>query len=222
MDSRSALPGDCPVTWALILANLFTFLLEFLGVPLSGAFAFTTLFPLARPWTFVTYPLVGADSIVGVLLGAYVFWLLGGSLERSWGGRDYLFFLGLTTLATSLSLWIGAALLDRVVGLGGLWMPVAAVTVAWSALNPHERLLVSFVIPVEGRWLGLLAAVLVFFSFRFPMGLFALAGCGAAWWYARGGRYATNPLAAYRHWRRRREFRRLLDRDRWDDFKGSS
>jgi len=214
MYGRRALPGDCPVTWVLILANLCTFLLGFLGYPVPDAFAFHTLFPLARPWTFLTYPLVGADSVVGVLLSAYVFWLFGGSLERAWGARDYLVFLGLTALATALSLWIGAALLDRGAVLGGLWMPVAAATVAWATLNPYERILVYFAIPVEGRWLGVLAGVLVFFSFRFPMGLFALAGCGAAWWYARGGRFAANPLAAYRQWRRRREFRRLWGRDR--------
>ncbi|MDR5709270.1 MAG: rhomboid family intramembrane serine protease [Armatimonadota bacterium] len=213
MYGRSPLPGDCPLTWALVLVNLFTFLLDFLGFPLSDAFAFNTLSPLARPWSFLTYPLVGADSIVGLLLGAYVFWLLGGSLERAWGGRDYLLFLGLTILATALGLWIGAALLNRVAVLAGLWMPVAAVTVAWATLNPYERLLVYFAIPVEGRWLGLVAAVIVFFSFQFPLGAFALGGCGVAWWYARGGRYVTNPLEAYRRWRRRREFRRLWDRD---------
>ncbi|MCS7171867.1 MAG: DUF1751 domain-containing protein [Armatimonadetes bacterium] len=214
MYGRRSLPGDCPVTWALILTNLVTFLLDFLGFPLPEAFAFTTLVPFSRPWSFLTYPLAGADAIVGLLLGAYVFWLLGGSLERAWGGRDYLIFLGLTTLATALGLWIGATLLDRVAVLAGLWMPVAAATVAWATLNPYERLLVYFAIPVEGRWLGLLAVVIVFFSFRFPLGVFALTGCGVAWWYARGGRYASSPLEAYRRWRRRREFRRLWNRDR--------
>ncbi|MDR7415481.1 MAG: rhomboid family intramembrane serine protease [Armatimonadota bacterium] len=209
-----ALPGDCPVTWTVILLNLLTFFLDFLGLAVPFALAFDTLSPLARPWTLLTYPLFGGGSIVGVLLSAYVFWLLGGSLERAWGTRDYLLFLGLTTLATALGVWVGAVLLRRVAVLAGLWMPVAATTVAWAALNPYERLLVYFAVPVEGRWLGLLAAVLVFFSFRFPLGIFALAGCGAAWWYARSGRYATNPLAAYRRWRRRREFRRLWDEDR--------
>lgn len=208
------------MTWALIGANLLTFLWAFAGfaVPL----AFDTVSVPVRPWTALTYPLVGSGSIIGVLLGAYAFWLLGGSLERAWGARDYVVFLTLVTLATALGVWAGAALLGEIVFLAGLWFPLAAVTVAWSAINPYERLLVYFAIPVEGRWLGVLAAVLVFFSFRFPLGLFALAGCGAAWWYARGGRYATNPLTAYHRWRRRREFRRLVGRDRWDDFNGSS
>ena len=84
-------------------------------------------------------------------------------------------------------------------------------------------------------WTG--AAVLVFFSFAFPLGFFALGGCAFAWWYVRAGRYALsggritgrsrrargidrrmmaerrttlNPLALYRRWRLKRQFTRLM------------
>jgi len=96
--------------------------------------------------------------------------------------------------------------------------------------------LLYFALPVEARWLGILAAVFVVISQPFPLGVFALAGCGVAWWYVRQGRYLSirsprprrrlerehaltvNPIAWYRRWRLRRQFMRLMKRSgRGDD-----
>lgn len=214
----NSLPGHCPVTWALVLANGVTFLASFLGVPLPLSFHPYTV--AARPWTLLTYALDGSGSVVSLLLSGYVLWLFGGSLERGWLGRDYLRFLVLTTAAPAVGLWLAEVWLGRAAGLSGLWVPVAACAVAWSLLHPGERLLVYFAIPVDGRWIGILSAVLVFFSFPFPLGAFALAGCAVAWRYASGGRYrmqhvsvrVPNPLEAFRRWRRKREFLRLMRR----------
>lgn len=209
---REFLPGDCPLTWAVIGLNLLTFLLDFAGFPAPLRLGFDTLSFPARPWTALTYPLVGTGPILALLVGAYAFWLFGGSLERAWGGHDYLLFLALASVTSALGLWVGAVLLREGAVLAGLWLPLAAATVAWSAIHPYERLLVYFAIPLEGRWLGILTAVLVFFSFPFPLGLFALSGCAFARWYARAGRYGwlTSPLESFRRWRRRRHLRRIL------------
>jgi membrane associated rhomboid family serine protease len=229
------LPGDCPVTWALIGANVLTFLTSFLGFGgVWNSLVFTSGgFPSA-PWTALTYPLVAGGQILWLLLGGYIFWLFGGSLERAWGRRDYLVFLALVAAAPAVAVWLGSAVAGRVVVLDGLWLPLAAATVAWATINPAERMLLYFVIPIEARWLGVLVVVLVVFSYPFPLGLFALAGCAAAWWYVRQGRYGVfrgrsgparapsrgrgarrgmpwNPLAWIRRWRLRRQFRRVID-----------
>ncbi len=219
------LPGDCPVTWGLILANAATFVLSFLGLPLPLAFSPYTV--PSRPWTVGTYALDGAGPVLSLLLSAYALWVFGGSLERGWGARDYGLFLVWTSVAPALALWaahvglgVGGA------GLRGLWMPVAACAVSWSLIHPRERLLVYFALPVEGRWIGPLSAALVFFSLPFPTGAFALAGCAVAWWYASGGRYGFgvrgrrrvgNPLEVWQRWRRKREFRQLMRRSGLDD-----
>jgi hypothetical protein len=229
------LPGDCPVTWAIIAANVLTFLTGFLG---SGgvwnSLVFTSVGFWSAPWTALTYPLVAGGQILWLLLGGYVFWLFGGSLERAWGRRGYLVFLALATAIPALALWVGGAVTGRMVVLNGLWLPLAASTVAWATINPGERMLLYFVIPIEARWLGILVAVLVVFSYPFPLGVFALTGCVAAWWYVRQGRYGLfrgrqesawepargretrrgtplNPVAWIRRWRLRRQFRRLID-----------
>ncbi len=235
------LPGSCPITWFVIGANALTFVVAFVGGgALWGALVFRTEAILEAPWTILSYPLVGAvgaGGILWILLGGYMMWLFGGSLERAWGAVDYVRFLVLVSAATAIGEWVGAILLGRSASLAGFAMPLAAATVAWAAINPSERLMLYFVLPIEARWLGLGAAVLVFFSFRFPLGVFALAGCAVAWWYVRTGRYllsrgrarvrprriapeqraTLNPLALYRRWRLKRQFMRLMRPERPDD-----
>ncbi len=230
-----ALPGACPITWVVIGVNLLTFLAAFVRVAyVEATFAFAATEFLSRPWTAVTYPLVAPLNVVSVAFSAYLFWLFSGSLERSWGSRDYLVFLLLITVAPALGLWVVFILTGQSLQLIGLWLPVSATVVAWATINPYERIMLYFVIPLEARWLGVLAAGLVFFGIRFPFGLFALAGCGIAWWYAQGGKYrlwsfsrgrtsaptprlrtrrfTLNPVEALRRWRRKRQFARLLKR----------
>ncbi|MCL6551746.1 MAG: rhomboid family intramembrane serine protease [Firmicutes bacterium] len=232
-----ALPGDCPVTWTLIAANAATFLLGFIGgLGALPPLAFEAARAPATPWTLVTYPLLGTGGILWLLLGGYMLWVFGGSLERAWGRRDYVRFLALVTAAPALALWAGSLATGRSVVLAGPWLLLAATAVAWTTVNPSERLLAFFVVPMQARWLGLVAAVLVVFSLPFPMGVLAATGCGVARWYAAGGRFGParrapgrsrrqlvrrhredgpvgwNPLERIRRWRRRRQFARLMRR----------
>jgi len=233
MERFRRLPGDCPVTWVVVGANALTFVITFVTrAVLWKPLVFSTATAAAAPWSVFTYPLVGSAGILWVLLGGYMLWLFGGSLERGWGARDYVVFLALTGATTALGLWVGAAVTGTGAVLAGLAMPLAGVVVAWSVINPRERLLLYFVLPIEARWLGIASVILAFFSFPFPLGLFALAGPAAAWWYVRRGRYALarpspsrplrarplregaertlNPLALYRRWRMKRQFMRLM------------
>lgn len=225
MTRLDRLPGDCPLTWGLIGANAITFVADFVG---AGALWVPLLFEAraaaAAPWTLLTWPLVGAGGIVWLLLGSYMLWLFGGSLERAWGQRDYLVFLALTAAATAGGLGLGSAVTGLGAVLAGSGMVVAAAVVAWALINPRERLLLYFVLPIEARWLAAGSAIVVVFSFPFPLGVFALGGVGTAWWYVRRGRYATvryrrerpgarftlSPLALYRRWRLKRQFTRLM------------
>jgi len=235
MERCARLPGDCPVTWVVVAANALTFVVTFVSrAPVWTPLVFHTATLTAAPWSLFTYPLVAAGGILWVLLGGYMLWLFGGSLERGWGTRDYVVFLVLVSAATGLGLWMGAMVTGIGAALAGLASPLAAAVVAWSVINPRERLLLYFALPIEARWLGVGTLVLVFFSYDFPLGVFALAGPAFAWWYVRRGRYAMlrpartypvrarplregagarltlNPLALYRRWRLKRQFMRLM------------
>lgn len=219
------LPGGCPVTWTLIAANALTFVASFVGgAGRLRALIFDPQTVLQAPWTVLTYPLVGSVNILWLLLGSYMLWMFGGSLERGWGKRDYLVFLALVSVATALGMWLGASVTGITAILVGTGMLLAAAVVAWALINPRERLLLYFALPIEARWLAAGSVVLVFFSYPFPLGLFALGGPAVAWWYVRRGRYATlrhgrerpgaritlNPLVLYRRWRLKRQFTRLM------------
>jgi len=176
--SLTQLPGSCPITWFVIGANAVTFVVAFVGGgSIWEPFIFRTSAILEAPWSILTYPLIGAGGIVWVLLGGYMMWLFGGSLERAWGAVGYVRFLVLVTAVTALGLWLGTVLLVRPAFLAGLALPLATATVAWAAANPSERLMLYFVLPIEARWLGIGTAVLVFFSFSFPLGFDRAAGC---------------------------------------------
>jgi membrane associated rhomboid family serine protease len=232
--TRQPLPGDCPVTWAVIIANGLTFLLAFVGTgTLERALVFDSATFLQQPWTALTYPLVAGGQILWILLSAYVLWLFGGSLERSWGSRQYGVFLALVAVAAALGLWLGSVLTGREALLVGVSLPLAAIVVTWAAINPYESILAYFIIPIQARWLGVITLILIVFSFPFPLGIFALAGPAAALWFIRLGRYGQllphrgpsprraprwreqdrptlNPVALFRRWRQRRRFRRLV------------
>ncbi len=232
--ARQPLPGDCPITWALIIANGLTFLLGFMGSGfLQSALVFGTGTFLQQPWTLLTYPLVARDHILWVLLSAYILWLFGGSLERAWGSRQYAVFLALVTVTSALGLEVGSILTGGFVQLAGVALPLASIVVVWATMNPSEVLLAYFVIPIQARWLGLIVLVLTVFSFPFPLGIFALAGPAVAVWFLRWGRYGrllprggrspsrgarardqdrrtVNPIVWFRRWRQRRRFRRLV------------
>lgn len=230
----SDLPGDCPVTWAVLAANALTFVVAFVGGGSLLTLQFYAPELPQRPWTAFTYPLLGVGNLFWLLIGGYVLWLFGGSLERAWGWRGYTIFLFATSGSTAVALWLASVLLGSSAVLVGFSMPLAAVTVAWAAINPYERVLLYFALPLEARWLGILVAVFVVISQPFPMGIFALAGCAVAVWYVRQGRYLSvraggprrvtregaltlNPFAWYRRWRLGRQFRRLTKRIKRDD-----
>ncbi|HVH31198.1 MAG TPA: rhomboid family intramembrane serine protease [bacterium] len=232
--ARQPLPGDCPVTWALIIANGLTFLLDFIGSgSLESALVFYTGTVLQRPWTLLTYPLVAGGSIFWILLSAYILWLFGGSLERAWGSRQYAVFWALVAVTSALGLELGSTLTGRHVPLTGVGLPLASIVLVWATMNPSEVLLAYFVIPMQARWLGLIVLILTVFSFPFPLGIFALAGPAVAVWFLRWGRYGqllhrggrprsrgarareqdrltVNPVVWFRRWRQRRRFRRLV------------
>lgn len=223
------------MTWALLGANALTFMIAFVGGGSLLGLAFYAPEFLQRPWTAFTYPLLGLTNIFWLLLGGYALWLFGGSLERAWGGRAYTIFLLATSGATAAALWLASVLLGGGAVLVGFAMPLAAVTMAWAAINPYERVLLYFALPLQARWLGILVAVFVVVSQSFPLGVFALAGCGVAVWYVRKGRYLSfrsgpprrrlerdreltlNPLAWFRRWRLGRQFRRLAKALKRDD-----
>jgi membrane associated rhomboid family serine protease len=210
---------ETPVTWGVLGINVLTFLLAFLGM--RTGLAETLLKTLAlqpdshlHPWTFVTWPLFAGVNLLGLLLNGYFTLQFGGSLERSWGAKVYGGFLAATTALTGLTLWLGMLILRAPLIEMEMWLPLTAIIVAWALLNRSQTVLVAMVLPMPALWAAWIGMALAFFhvslSGRHPLlGLFALSGCGAAYWYVTAGRTLSAKKAT-----RRTDNVRFLDCDR--------
>ena len=189
---------DIPVTWALIGTNVLTFLLAFLGMRTGLGESLLRTLALGpeslpwRPWSLLTWPLVAESSIINLLFSSMWAFTMGGSLERSWGGRRYAAFFFVCAALTAMTLWAGMRLLAAPIFASGLWLALAAPTVAWCLINRRETILLSFVLPVPAPVLAWLTVGLTFFFISSQgghplLGLFAVSGCAAAYLYVRNG-----------------------------------
>lgn len=193
--------SNAPVTWFLIAANLVTFLVGFftMRAPLAGGpFWWLELNHRSLPylpWTLVTWPLVASLDLIGIIFGVLWTFSMGGSLERAWSSRVFGLFMAATAAITGLTLWGGSLLLQTPFSAQGLWLAMAAPTVAWCVLNRAETVRFNLVLPIPASvlmWITMgMAWFFVSVGSRHPLlGLFALSGCGAAYWYVTKGRNA--------------------------------
>jgi hypothetical protein len=187
--------SGCPFTIVLIAINVIVFFVV-AGVS-HGANPFEWLVFWAPEWprhfwTAVTWPLYGGGHPINVLFGCmWAFWVCG-SLERSWGLRTFAVFFAIVSAIMAVSLWIGNQMLRPEMGvapLAGLWMGIAAPTVAWCAINSRETICLWGFIRIPAPLLSALTCVVVWYEMGGgAIGLFPLAACAAAYWYATSGR----------------------------------
>ena len=237
-----------PFTKAVALINIVTFLILWSGygkgiLDFLGFFSSAALF---RPWTFLTYPLVGAcGGLICMVFTIYWLWWAGGSLERSWGSRTFAIFFFLTSAISVLGLFIGSMIMSKEASAMGLWLPIAAITVAFGMLNPEQEILFMLFIPLKLKYLAIISAVGVLLGYGVGsplMGVLALAGCAAAYWYVRNGsrlqfsttrgpdlgqvihirpsharKRSINPLSWYKDYRDRKRLKDLFKKSGLDD-----
>lgn len=156
-----------PVTVAIILIAAANFLASW--VSQGGAWNVLLVF-LARnfpalPWTALTYPFAATMDIIGLLLMGYWLWVIGAMVERELGTVIYSIFFALMTLIPALMMWVGYLALGALTPLAGLYLPVAAITIAWATRYPETTMLFMMVFPIKAKWLGWITAVLIVFSF---------------------------------------------------------
>jgi membrane associated rhomboid family serine protease len=194
--STEGIPVVCGVSAAVVV----TFLLFFFGVGLRPALLDGLAFSVAgrpglswllKPWTLLTYPILVTDFFA-VLFGVYWFFVAGGTLERSWGSNNFAALLAAFVAITPVGFILAALLFDVPFLVAGLWIPLCSLTVAWAATDPEQELRLWGVIPIKMKLLALIFALGIYFNYGFStgplgpvIGLFALAGPAAAYYYVR-------------------------------------
>jgi membrane associated rhomboid family serine protease len=180
--------GFNPVTKTIAIISGSVFLLSAI-IPSLGVLAegMLSLYPgsgFFRFWTMVTYPFYNglAGQFWSLIFGILWLWMIGSSLERSWGSKTYGLFLFLTTLVTGASLSLtGFFQFGPVSNIYGLWLPLTGLTWAWAEISPDQEVSIWGIIPVKARWLAWISAAFAFFTF-FPRGTSFLGKilCGLA------------------------------------------
>jgi membrane associated rhomboid family serine protease len=173
--------GSIPVTKAImVLCGLF-FLLYYVFQLLNYGYLTDLLIlnPAAifhAPWTLITYPLVNPAPLT-LIFGLLWLWFIGGTLERTWGSWLYFSFSILVTILTGVAMSLVAYFF-----LGGdfrifdLWLPLVAITWAWSGVYPDQEMLFFGIIPIKAQWLAWINAAFIFVQY---MRVFWLMGFAA-------------------------------------------
>jgi len=186
-----------PVTYIIIAGNVLTFLASFVGMgsgfsPMFLA-ASSLTFPML-PITAVTWPLVSTTDPIGLFFGVmWALWVCG-SLERSWGSQVFAWFVVALSAITTLACWGLGALLHAPFGLAGLWMGLAAPTVAWCYINRREKVSIYFIFKIPAPWLGAITVASFVYQIAVTggspiMGIAGLVSPALAYWYASGARF---------------------------------
>ncbi len=184
------------VTIALIVLNLFVFLLNYL---VRSSYNYLALHPravieLGYYWQVVTYMFVhgGFSHILFNMLGLFIF---GIQLERHMGSTEFLVLYLFTGIGTGLfSLLVGTA----VVGASGA---IYGLLLAFATYFPHAKIYIMGILPVRAPIAVLVFVGLsIFFQFSGLIGgvahLAHLAGVVLAFLYF-VARLGINPIRVF-------------------------
>jgi len=181
--------SQTPVTMGLVFAIGAAFLLAWFG--LRGIFfdmlAFQPEFALARPWTFLTYPISsignGGDLIGVVFL---IWWLLsiGSVVEMDMAPARYGIFLVVISVLASICGFIGSLFAPGGY-LVGAYVPAVAVTVLWGTRYPHSCVKFMCIIPMKAMWIAWLSVAILFFGTNnIWLAIFSVLPMGLAYLFA--------------------------------------
>jgi membrane associated rhomboid family serine protease len=134
-----------------VLANMKPEMLGYLTLDPSRA--------LHEPWRFVTYLFLPTSmQLIWVLLSLYWTWLVGTNLENEWGAFKFNAYYFVGALGTTAAAWLTG------MPQGNFWLNTS-LFFAFATVFPSYEILLFFIVPIRVKWLGLISAALVGYSF---------------------------------------------------------
>lgn len=214
-----------PVTIGFLASLLaMSLLLWFLrGGPIEALAFGGNLF--RQPWAILTYPwaylpLVRPFGIIEVLFLGLILIQFGGSAERELGSRKFGLFLLSMIAVPPLAVGLGALILGSSLTLAGPWLAVGGIIVAWATRNPNAPVMLWGIIPLLGKWIGVLVAAGTLFGYGFgnpALGVLACAHLVLAYLFASnrigGLRYSAPVSAPYKPSKAQLERERQMEAD---------
>lgn len=225
------LPPVTPVNRGLMIACGATWAVQFLAyvlfrVDFSVALGLVPAL-VARGWVWQlgTYMFLHAPTaITHVIFNVLFMWMLGGDLERHWGGRKYLTYwfvsgIGAGACVTAAAFWRPGAALVPTIGASGA---VFGLILAYGTIFAERRILWNFLFPIKARTMAWILFGIEFVSLLLQPGdgvshLAHLGGAAAGWLYLKRA-WRVGDLGRELKWAvKRRRFKVMPpdDRDRF-------
>lgn len=133
-----------------------------------------------HPWSLFTYPFVGGQlgpgtGVLFFLLFLMWFFYMSSSVERDLGKRNFVIYSMAVTGIGGLLVWATSQAVHISTILEGPTIPIGAMTVAWATRYPTSIVMLFGLIPVQAKWIGVLAALGVLVSYGTAMPLIGVA-----------------------------------------------
>ncbi len=131
------------------------------GQSLSGILAFDRDAILAgQIWRVFTFLFLPPDSsLIFIVFALYFYWMIGSSLENEWGSFGFTLFYLLGALGAILCGFVSGYATNSYLNL--------SMFLAFALLNPNFQILLFFFFPIEMKWLALVDAAVLVYSFIF-------------------------------------------------------
>ena len=160
---RFAVPN---LTWVIVTGMGLVFVLSMLKPEFENALALDLdLVKHGQVWRLFTYlfmppsaDMCGLPKPIVMLVALDFIWLMGTNLESEWGAFKYNVFWIVGMIGTTIAAVIaGGGATNEYLG--------ATLFLAFATLFPDYQVLFMFIIPVKVKWLGILSAAGLVFSF---------------------------------------------------------
>ena len=148
---------------AIVIGQAVVFLAEFF-MPGLGIWSKLSLYMPAvlqgEVWRLITFIFVpSASTPISLLLTLYLMWLIGHTLEQSWGDFRFNVYYLLGVL--------GAILAAVITGWGTTYYLNLSLFFAFAMLYPDMQFLFFFLIPVKAKYLGMISGGICLLQFVF-------------------------------------------------------
>jgi len=224
------LPSVTPINRAIMVACGAVWAIQFVLGPLLDLLDlswFLGLVPIRVVhgwlWQPITYMFLHSPlSLSHVLLNMLVLWMIGGDLERHWGGRRYLTYylvcgVGAGLFVTAVGLWKGTAI--PTIGASGA---IYGLLVAYGIIYSERTMFFMMIFPMRARTMSWILFGIAFVS-NWSQGsdgvshIAHLGGMVVGYAYIKRAWKVGELLREFRWKFRRRKFRVMQERDndRW-------
>jgi membrane associated rhomboid family serine protease len=224
------LPAVTPVNKALMIACGVVFGVQLLTGPILqwvDLSRYLGLVPVdvvrGAVWQPVTYMFLHSPVMYShILFNLLMMWMIGGDLERHWGGRKYLVYWLVCGIGAGLCVTLAGAFRGVATPTIGASGAIYGLLLAYGTIFAERRFLFMLLFPIKARTMAWILFAIAFISNMTPQSdgvshVAHLGGMVAGWLYLKRAWRVTD-LWRELVWRvRRRRFKVMPpgDSDRW-------